>query len=187
MNTPQTVVVDLQSTWFIEDLMPNAAGQERIMEAVTEFGETFDTSKDASLWYSLIVEEAFEFYEEYVAFGITPNLMKEYADLMYVCAGFKRVQGNGFYNIPDIDQYDSLTQVIYMAQDVMLALFTTSTLMEAFELVHESNMSKLDKDGNVLRNEAGKVMKSDQYRRPEMNNLFNKDDMLNNMKIRLGA
>lgn len=33
----------------------------------------------------------------------------------------------------------------------------------AFEEVHRSNMSKLDKDGKVLRREDGKVLKSDQY------------------------
>lgn len=34
--------------------------------------------------------------------------------------------------------------------------------------VHDSNMSKLDKDGRAIRREDGKVLKSDRYRQPDI-------------------
>ena len=39
---------------------------------------------------------------------------------------------------------------------------------KAFTEVHESNMSKLDKDGNPIYREDGKVLKSDQYFKPNL-------------------
>lgn len=39
---------------------------------------------------------------------------------------------------------------------------------EAFALVHESNMSKLDDDGNPVFREDGKILKSKNYLPPDM-------------------
>jgi predicted HAD superfamily Cof-like phosphohydrolase len=41
----------------------------------------------------------------------------------------------------------------------------------AFNRVHQSNMSKLDGDGNPLYREDGKVVKSDRYEPPKLKNL----------------
>ncbi len=51
-------------------------------------------------------------------------------------------------------------------------------LDEAFKEVHRSNMSKLDKDGNVLRREDGKVLKSDQYTPANMKAVLSIDDVV---------
>lgn len=42
---------------------------------------------------------------------------------------------------------------------------------EAFRLVHESNMSKLE-DGKVLRRDDGKVLKGKNYKEPDLSVLF---------------
>ena len=41
----------------------------------------------------------------------------------------------------------------------------------AFNRVHTSNMSKLDKDGNAIFREDGKVIKSDCYEPPKLKDL----------------
>lgn len=41
-------------------------------------------------------------------------------------------------------------------------------LDKAFELVHESNMSKLGDDGRPVRREDGKVLKGPNYKAPDM-------------------
>jgi predicted HAD superfamily Cof-like phosphohydrolase len=43
---------------------------------------------------------------------------------------------------------------------------------EVFAEVHSSNMSKLDKDGNVVRREDGKVLKSELYRPADVEKVF---------------
>lgn len=43
---------------------------------------------------------------------------------------------------------------------------------EIYDKVHESNMSKLTKDGKVLRREDGKILKSDQYKEPNIKDII---------------
>src|SRR5690606_28859689 len=41
-------------------------------------------------------------------------------------------------------------------------------LDKAFDLVHESNMSKLGEDGTPIRREDGKILKGPNYKAPDM-------------------
>ena len=45
-------------------------------------------------------------------------------------------------------------------------------LDEAMNRVHESNMSKLDKDGNPVYRDDGKVLKGPNYKPPDLSDLF---------------
>lgn len=45
-------------------------------------------------------------------------------------------------------------------------------LVEVFERVHQSNMSKLGEDGKPVYREDGKVMKGPNYQPPELGDLF---------------
>ena len=45
-------------------------------------------------------------------------------------------------------------------------------LDEALNRVHESNMSKLDKDGKPIYREDGKVLKGPDYKPPDLSDLF---------------
>ena len=45
-------------------------------------------------------------------------------------------------------------------------------LEEVFYEVHKSNMSKLGPDGEVLRREDGKILKSELYKEPIIDHLF---------------
>ena len=45
-------------------------------------------------------------------------------------------------------------------------------LDEALHRVHESNMSKLDKDGKPIRREDGKILKGPNYRPPNLIDLI---------------
>ena len=45
-------------------------------------------------------------------------------------------------------------------------------LDEAMNRVHESNMSKLDEDGNPIYRDDGKVLKGPNYKPPDLSDLF---------------
>ena len=45
-------------------------------------------------------------------------------------------------------------------------------LDEALNRVHESNMSKLDEDGNPIYRDDGKVLKGPNYKPPDLSDLF---------------
>jgi predicted HAD superfamily Cof-like phosphohydrolase len=47
-----------------------------------------------------------------------------------------------------------------------------------FNEVHNSNMSKLDENGNVLKNEFGKVIKSSSYVKPDLTKFLNLEELL---------
>ena len=42
----------------------------------------------------------------------------------------------------------------------------------ALDLVHQSNMSKLDEDGNPIYREDGKVLKGPNYKPPDLSDLI---------------
>lgn len=82
-----------------------------------------------------------QLWNDYQEGKITPNLLKEGADLLYVIFG------------------------------TFVALDLQNELIEAFKRVHESNMSKLGDDGKPAYREDGKIMKGPNYKPPELGDL----------------
>lgn len=73
---------------------------------------------------------------------ISPNLLKEGADLLYVLLG------------------------------TFVSLGLGNELIEAFSRVHASNMSKLDENGKPIYRDDGKVMKGPNYKPPTLDDLI---------------
>ena len=61
---------------------------------------------------------------------------------------------------------DALTDILYVTYGAGHAFGID--LDKCFEEVQNSNMSKLDKNGNPLYNESGKVMKGPNYFKPDL-------------------
>lgn len=61
--------------------------------------------------------------------------------------------------------YGKIETLVY---EIALMYGLDDVLFPAYQEVHRSNMSKLDADGNVLKNEYGKVIKSDIYSKPNL-------------------
>ena len=98
------------------------------------------------LQQSLISEEYAEFNQaaslaqkSYYNYKNREEMLKELADLMYVC----------------------FQMAAYMGWDID----------EAFKRVHESNMSKLDDNGNPGRRDDGKILKGPNYKLPDLSDL----------------
>ena len=130
---------------------------------VKEFHKKFNLDVDSqpresllSLRSKLILEEANEVSEVLNEMSMsviqgkpvtkeqTEHLLKELADLQYVLSGTVVALGN-----IKTDNFDA-----------------------AINLVHKSNMSKLDNDGNVVYDSKGKVLKSDNYKVPDLSQLI---------------
>jgi hypothetical protein len=58
--------------------------------------------------------------------------------------------------------------------DSGLEQYGEAVLSEAFTRVHDSNMSKLDSNGNPILREDGKVMKGKNYKKPDLTDLLEK-------------
>jgi len=131
---------------------------------VKQFQETFATPKDTDMWAGLIHEETEELMTAFV------NFMKELADLNYVISGYANVCAqNGVSPSEDSPGNEDTLQKALMALDIIeFWLQNGIPLPMTLELVHESNMSKLDDDGNPVRDpETGKILKGPNYQPPE--------------------
>ena len=67
---------------------------------------------------------------------------------------------------------DALTDIQYFLDGTYLALGYAQWKDAAFAEVQRSNMTKLTKDGKVLRSPEGKVMKSDQFQLPDLKKIM---------------
>lgn len=63
---------------------------------------------------------------------------------------------------------DALVDINYVLYGTVLEFGMQDKFNQMFEEVHNSNMSKLDDDGNPILREDGKVMKSHNYYSPDL-------------------
>lgn len=68
---------------------------------------------------------------------------------------------------------DAKEEVAKELADLLYVVYGTAEelgipLEEVFQAVHQSNMSKVNSDGTVSRNEFGKVLKPDTYVKPDL-------------------
>ena len=143
-------------------------------EKVADFIVAFKGSLDPRLWISLIDEELAEYRAE--KFG-THNHLKELCDLLYVSTGLSlTVPEHIGMLMRDAEREKSLKQQgqVSRALEEGLQYYGEDVFMEAFARVHDSNMSKLDSNGNPILREDGKVMKGPNYKKPDLTDLLEK-------------
>ena len=69
---------------------------------------------------------------------------------------------------------DALGDMLYILCGTILSHGMHDVIEDVFDEIQRSNMSKLNKDGNPIYREDGKVMKSDQYFRPDIKTILDK-------------
>ena len=73
-----------------------------------------------------------------------------------------------------IEVADALGDMLYILCGTILKHGMQDKIAEVFQEIQRSNMSKLDKDGNPIYREDGKVLKSDQYFKPDIQSILEK-------------
>jgi predicted HAD superfamily Cof-like phosphohydrolase len=68
---------------------------------------------------------------------------------------------------------DALGDQLYILCGSILKHGLQDKIKEVFFEIHKSNMSKLDKDGNPIFREDEKVLKSEQYFKPNIKSIIN--------------
>lgn len=69
---------------------------------------------------------------------------------------------------------DACGDMLYILCGTLLKHGLQHKIEEVFEEIQRSNMSKLDKDGKPIYREDGKVLKSDQYFKPDIKTILEK-------------
>lgn len=73
-----------------------------------------------------------------------------------------------------VEVADALGDMLYILCGTILKHGLQDKIEEVFEEIQRSNMSKLDKEGKPIYREDGKVMKSDQYFKPNIASILEK-------------
>jgi NTP pyrophosphatase (non-canonical NTP hydrolase) len=150
-----------------------------VVWGIEEFHKTYEVEKNIPLYVDLLVEEAYEFMEEIVKHGITPNLLKETADVIYILEGLLAMIEEEELDF-DTGKLEDVNQMInrYVVP-LAKCVFTQNQIYMAFMETHRSNMSKLDEYGRVLRREDGKVLKGPDFSPADMTQLHHPYTFLN--------
>lgn len=126
---------------------------------------------------TLITEEVKELNEAYEAKVISDEnlaaIFKETADVLYVVAHFYNVMPVYAPEVIDAETNQEVQDILDSAADIVTKVSTKlqiplPLILNAYEIVHASNMSKLGDDGKPVRREDGKIMKGPNYTVPDM-------------------
>lgn len=69
---------------------------------------------------------------------------------------------------------DALGDILYIALGTLLKHGLQNKIDEVFEEIHRSNMSKLGSDGKPIYREDGKVLKGENYFKPNIKSILEK-------------
>jgi predicted HAD superfamily Cof-like phosphohydrolase len=127
--------------------MKNQETFSDLLEKLKEFNRSFEIS---------YLDAPFNLSNEQVE--LRYNLMKEELD-EYKDAALKG-------DIVEIA--DALGDKLYILLGTILAHGMQDIILDVFNEIHRSNMTKLTEDGKVLRREDGKIIKSDRYQSPNL-------------------
>lgn len=122
------------------------------LEKVERFHEVFKIGKTPSKPRLLPFKESFLRY----------NLMKEENDEY-----LEAVANNDLVEVAD-----SLGDQLYILCGTILSHGMRNVIDDVFNEIHNSNMSKLDKNGQPIFREDGKVLKGENYFRPNIKDIL---------------
>lgn len=69
---------------------------------------------------------------------------------------------------------DALGDKLYILLGTIITHGMQEVIEDVFNEIHSSNMSKLDQDGQPIYREDGKILKSDQYFKPDIPSILDK-------------
>lgn len=138
------------------------------------FMKAMDTNRDCMFWAeTLIVEETKELNAALDNNEGLAQIIHESADVLYVVCGFYNAMPRNISALISAERFENLTHILDEAAKAVSKASMTHNISlaimeEAFQRIHESNMSKLDDEGKPIRREDGKILKGPNYKKPDM-------------------
>ncbi|ANJ20776.1 nucleotide pyrophosphohydrolase [Roseobacter phage RD-1410W1-01] len=144
-----------------------------------EFIRVMEAPRDFVFWVDLIDEETNELIKAHQEEEGMEQIFKEAADLLYVVCGFYNTMPPNCYELISDEANARVQQVFERAVSAFGEIISNyvippALVIEAFQVVHQSNMSKLDDNGQPIRsdgtdgNPKGKILKGPNYVAPSM-------------------
>jgi predicted HAD superfamily Cof-like phosphohydrolase len=145
-----------------------------LFQAQKEFIRVMESNLDFKWWAEVLVtEETKELKQADEQNEGMEQIFKEMADLVYVVAGFYNVMPVNPATILSEENNQKIQAIFEEAAETATTIsqkyrIPPPLIVEAFKVVHESNMSKLDDEGKPIRREDGKILKGPNYKAPDM-------------------
>lgn len=141
---------------------------DKVAEFNTSFGNSVRTApglhyEDIKMRHGLLKEEASEVDTAMTRYEFLPEI-QEVLEEIELPADVVGLIIDKLTERIHVEFLDGLADTLVVLHG--LAQGTGMPIMEAFDAVHESNMSKLNPDGTVLRREDGKTLKGENYFAP---------------------
>ena len=114
----------------------------------------------------LSIEETFELFEAM----LTPDAYEPFDKVLFDINNYIEQITLEHLDIDPVAIFDSLVDQDYV--NIGFANILGLDMQAGFEEVQKSNMTKLDKDGNPIFREDGKLLKSELYVEPDLNTVF---------------
>ncbi len=138
--------------------------------------KSLNFDKNQIMHFSEIIKAVEKFHD---AFGIennykpTTDLTAEEIQLRYKLMREENEEYLEAANNGDIVEIaDALGDQLYILCGTILKHGLQDKIVEVFEEIQRSNMSKLDKDGKAIYREDGKILKSDLYFKPDIKSIL---------------
>jgi len=154
-----------------------------VFQLQREFISSMDANRDFVWWAkTLITEETKELNEAYEKKELSDenmaHIFKELGDVIYVVAGFYNTMPVYAPEIVDVETNQRLQDILDAAATAVSTVtqklrIPLPMVVSAFEVVHDSNMSKLNNEGKPIRREDGKILKGPNYKAPDMTGIVN--------------
>jgi len=125
----------------------------------------------------LVKEETKELKEAYekpiTSDANMADIFKELADVIYVVAHFYNTMPVYAPELVSKETNERIQSILDEATEIVSKVtqklqIPLPLILAAFDIVHNSNMSKLDENGQPVRREDGKIMKGPKYKAPDM-------------------
>lgn len=123
---------------------------------IKEFQERIAEVEEGSLFF--LEEEDFQ-----KRVKLRMNLLREEVDELE----------EALLNRDPVETIDAVIDIHYIANGTAQEAGVVHLLEDAWNLVHSNNMTKLDENGKVVKNEVGKVIKPANYKPVDLTKLFN--------------
>ena len=141
--------------------------QEEFLE---EYGITPERMNKRLDWFKEETEELVEAISKKDKVQILDAIV----DMMYIRIGTLLEHHKGLVTIVDFEAESDIELI--NCRDYFTKHFggTPKLLIDAFDEVHRSNMSKLDENGEPIFREDGKIMKSHLFSEPDLKSILEK-------------
>lgn len=134
-----------------------------------------ESKKRKEMRKNIFLEELEEYFEKDLMKNELIIQLDAVTDMFYVAAGNVLEKSKSLENAYKIWTNGGIWETETAEMLRKKSNFSRELILKSFKEVHRSNMTKITKDGKVLRRADGKVIKPDTFEKPNLSQFFEEE------------